>query len=177
MRKLLPWILTLLILIVSFGTIYSAVQQAQRSGVNDPQIQIAQDVAYDLDRGEIASVVIGKRVDMAKSLAPFTIIYDKKGNLVLGSGYLNGKVPKIDKGVLEASKGKDYNAVTWQPAKDTRIAAVSVESKKYYVLSGRNMKQVENNIGNTTQVVLLGLIVSIILLGGVFVVSSLSEDY
>lgn len=177
MKKLLPWLASLLILVVGFGTIYAAVQQNQRSAANSPQIQMAEDAANGLDKGELAAVLVGPRVDMDKSLAPFTIIYNKKGEAVLGSGYLNGKVPKVDKDVLEAAKDKDYNAVTWEPKEGVRIAAVAVEAKDYYVLSGRNLREVEHNESETLQIVLLGLIVSVILLGAVFVLSGLNEEY
>lgn len=177
MKKLLPWFACLLILIVGFGTIYAAVQQQQRSDANNPQIQLAEDTAYQLNEGDIPQVLVYGRVEVDESLAPFTIVYNKKGNVVVSSGYLNGKVPKVDKGVLEDSKGKDYNAVTWEPKKDVRIAAVAVEGKDYYVLSGRNLKQVEKNESKTLEVVMIGLILSILLLGAVYVLSSLSEEY
>ncbi len=41
MKKFLPWALALVVLLVVFGTIYTAVQQAQRSDANYSQIQLA----------------------------------------------------------------------------------------------------------------------------------------
>ena len=155
------------ILVVIFGVIYATVQQAQRSAANYPQTQIAEDAAAQIDKGHdthVASTL--SPVDMQSSLATFTIVYDKKGKVVSGSGYLDKKVPKAPLGILEGAKGKDYNAVTWQPKKGVRIAAVTVAAKKYYVLSGRSLTEVEKNENKTFWLAFAGGIISIIMLAG-----------
>lgn len=177
MKKLLPWLVVLVIMIVGFGTIFATVQQAQRSEANSPQIQLAQDAASTLNKGGQTFSVIENRVEIDKSLAPFTNVYDKKGNVVIGSGYLDGKVPKVPKGILEDSRGKAYHAVTWEAKDGVRIAAIVVEGKDYYVLSGRNIKEVEKNEAKTLQIVLFGWIVAAGLLGVVFVLSGIAEEY
>lgn len=164
------------LLVVGFGTIYATVQQAQRSDADYPQIQIAEDTAAALNKGELPATLIGAKVDIDKSLTPFIIIYDKKGRVVLGSGYLYGKVPKAPIGILEASQGQDYHSVTWEPDNDVRIAAVISPAKDYYVLSGRNLKEVEKNEDRTLQLALLGGIIATGLLGVVFILSELLID-
>ncbi len=157
MKKLIALLAAVGILLIIFGTIYTAVQQAQRNGANYPQIQTAQDTAAKIKGGSdpyLASML--PPVNMQTSLAPFTIVYDKKGNALSGSGYLNGKVPKAPVGILESSKGKDYNAVTWEPQDDVRIAAVTVAAKDYYVLSGRSLTEVEKNENETFKIVFIG---------------------
>jgi hypothetical protein len=164
-------------LVVGFGTIYGAVQQAQRSDANYPQVQLAEDMAASLDKDVLPSRYLGENVDMAKSLAPFTIVYRKDGSILQGSGLLNGKVPKAPLGVLRHSTGKDYYAVTWQPAKDVRIAAVVVPAKDYFVLSGRNLKEVEKNESRTFDIALLGGVLAVLLLAVIFVASGgLNEE-
>jgi hypothetical protein len=166
MKKLVMALAGVGILVVIFGTIYGAAQQVQRSDANMPQIQIAEDEAARINSGfdsQVRSAL--PPVDMHKSLAPFVIIYDKKGNVVSGSGYLNSKVPKVSLGMLEASKGKDYSAVTWEPQKDVRIASVTVAAKDYYVLSGRSLTEVEKNETHTFQLAFIGGIVALMLLG------------
>ena len=74
MRKYVPWIVALAILWVVFGTIYGTVQQAQRNDANMPQIQLAEDAAALLNNEDSVASQIAQKVDMAKSLAPFTII-------------------------------------------------------------------------------------------------------
>lgn len=176
MKKLLPWIMVLVLITVVFGTIYSVVQQAQRNDANWPQIQISEDIAVKLNDKADPLVLMGDQVDIAKSLKSFSVIYDKKGKAVSGSGFINDKLPKIDKGVLENSKGKDYNAVTWKPVGETRIAAVVVEAKDYYVLSGRSLKEVEKNEDNTLMISLLGWLVSVLILLGLFAASVRGQE-
>ena len=178
MRKLLPWFAVLAILIVTFGTIYVVVQQTQRRAANNPQIQMAQDTAAALDGGDVPSVLSNGHVDIAKSLAPFTVIYDKNGKPVGGDGYYNGKLPAVDIGVLSNSQGKDYNAVTWDLPDGVRQAAVSVSAKKYYVLSARSLKEVEITADAALWLILLGWFVSVLLLALIFVLNvRYSEDY
>ena len=79
-------------------------------------------------------------------------------------------------GILKEAKGKPYHTVTWEPQDDIRVAAVTIAAKDYYVLSGRSLKEVEKNIARTLELTLAGLIVSIMLLGLVYVLSGLSEE-
>ena len=164
MQKILPWIATVLVLLVGFGTIYVVTQQAQRNDANWPQIQLARDAATAVNN-KLESFNVGSQVDMAKSLAPFTNLYDKTGKPVAGTGFLDGKMPKVDPGVLDNAKGHDYNAVTWEPKEGVRIAAVAVAGKDYYVVSGRNMKEVEKNENTTLVLSALGFLASLIVLG------------
>lgn len=177
MKKLLPWFAVLVLLIVAFATLYGVVQQSQRSDANYPQIQLAEDAASALNHGDTPYVITQGNVDVSTSLAPFMIIYNKSGRVVSSSGYLNGQVPKAPIGILSAAMGKNYHAVTWQPEHGIRIAAVSVAAKDYYVLEGRSLKEVEKNESTTLQLSLIGGIAALILLGLVFVLSGLTEDY
>jgi hypothetical protein len=177
MKRLFPWLMIVGLLVVMFGTMYVAVQQSQRSDANSPQIQLAEDAATALNLGDSPAAVIGSTVDMSKSLAPFMIVFDKSGKAVAGSGYLDGTVPKVPVGVLTASKGKDYHAVTWQPQPGVRIAAVTVSAKNYYVLSGRSLTEVEKNETRTLQISLLGGVVALMLLGTVFVLGTIHGGY
>jgi hypothetical protein len=166
MRKLICGLAGVGILVIIFGTIYGVAQQVQRSDANQPQIQISEDTAAQISSSydpHIASTFTP--VDMRASLAPFTIVYDKTGRVVSGSGYLNGRVPKAPLGILKAAQGKTYNAVTWQLQKGTRIAAVTVAIKNYYVLSGRSLTEVEKNETHTLQLSMIGGVLSLLLLG------------
>lgn len=154
------------VLIVIFGTIYTVAQQAQRNDANYPQIQLAEDTATQIKKdGDPYIASLASPVDMGDSLAPFVIVYDKKGNVVSGSGYLNNKVPKAPAGILTDAKGKEYNAVTWEPQKDVRIAAITVSAKDYYVLSGRSLTEVEKNESETFKLAFIGGALSLLILG------------
>lgn len=183
-KQLINFVAALAILVVIFGTMYAVVQQSQRRDANYPQVQMAEDTAAQLKGGVdpyVASTL--SPVDMQASLAPFTIVYDFKGNVVSGSGYLDKKVPKAPLGLLEASKGTTYHAVTWEPKGGVRIAAVvvpaQVTSKKttktYYVLSGRSLTEVEKNENKTLLITVVGGVLSLLIAAGAFYAKQLSS--
>ena len=171
MKKLIPWVGAAAIIFVIFGTIYGVVQQAQRNEADMPQIQIAQDVAEKLNQGRTPDSQTAWQVNMNKSLATFVIIYDKSGHIVSGSGYLDGAVPAAPYGILTNSQNKAFHRISWQPQSDVRIAAVTVSSSKYYVLSGRSLKQVENNENQTFTIAFLGGVVSSVMLGATYMLT------
>ena len=176
-RKQIVYLAIVGVLVVIFGTIYTVVQQAQRSDANYPQIQMAEDMAAQIDSNKdphIASTL--SPVDMQSSLAPFTIVYDQKGNVVSGSGYLGKKVPKAPLSMLEKSKGKTYNAVTWQPAGNVRIASVTVAAKDYYVLSGRSLTEVEKNENHTLQLSLIGGVLALLVVAAAVVAKTVAAE-
>ena len=123
---------------------YTTVQQALRQGLNDPQIQMAEDTAYALNNsGTIDSVVTGAKVEMSRSLAPFIDIYDVNGKPMAGSGLLNGQLPVYPKGALDTVQQNGDNRITWQPNADVRIASVVVPYNGGFVMAGRNMREAE----------------------------------
>jgi len=139
---------------------YTTVQQALRQGLNDPQIQMAEDTADALNHGaSVDSFVTGTKVEMSRSLAPFIDIYDMSGNPVAGSGLLNGQLPDYPKSALDNARqsgGKPFtlqqsgeNRVTWQPNADVRIASVVVPYNYGFVMAGRNMREVEQRESQT----------------------------
>ena len=129
---------------------YTTVQQALRQGLNDPQIQMAEDTAYALNNGAtIDSVTAGSKVEMSRSLAPFSDIYDSSGKPMAGSGLLNGQLPGYPKGALDTAKQNGDNRVTWQPNADVRIASVVMPYSNGFVMAGRNMREVEQRESQT----------------------------
>src|SRR5689334_541207 len=113
-KKHLNLFLILLIISLIYSTIYTASQQVSRLNANDPQVQMAEDTATRLDyHAKPQDVVAGRPVNIATSLAPFLIVYDKSGHIMANSGYLNNHIPKVPFGVLKSSDGKpDGNRVT-----------------------------------------------------------------
>jgi hypothetical protein len=168
MKRIIPWLGAALILVIIFGTIYGVVQQSQRSAANQPQIQIAEDTSAYLNKGFDPRLLAQGHVNMNTSLAPFVIIYDKTGRIVAGNGYLNGRIPKAPLGVLTSSIGQPYNAVTWQPQEDARVASVTVSANKYYVLSGRSLTEVEKNEDLTLQNSAIDGLLALVVLGGTY---------
>jgi hypothetical protein len=145
MKQYVPFGIVVVILTILFGTAYGIGQQILRLSANDPQIQLAHEIASQLNQGAVAEDVVGAyKVNLAQSLASFVVIYDKNGNPVAGTGYLDGARPKVPMGELKAADSQSDNRVTWQPKDNVRIASVTVAAKNYYVLAGRSLREVEN---------------------------------
>jgi len=123
---------------------YVSVQQVLRNGLNDPQIQMAEDAAYALNNGAtIEMVVPSEKIEMSCSLAPFIVIYDNDGKPVATSGLLNGQMPDYPKGALDSARQSGENRVSWQPNSTVRVASVVVPYNNGFVMAGRNMREVE----------------------------------
>jgi len=141
------WLPIAAISVILCGLVYLAVQQALRGGLNDPQIQMAEDAASAAASGTaIESILPPGRVDIARSLAPFLIFYDQTGNVVASSGYLHDRAPAPPDGVLDYARQHGGDRVTWQPEAGVRIAAVIVPFRGREagcVLAGRLMREVE----------------------------------
>jgi len=164
MKKWLPVGVTI---IAMSGLVYGAVQQDLRTTANDPQIQMAKDAVAQITAGKkIDTVISASEVDMAKSLAPFLIVYSQDGLVLGGSGQLEGKSPVLPAGVLDYVKTHGEDRVTWQPRSDVRIAAVieraDLKGSTNYVLAGRNLAEVEKRESKLTQQVGIGMIVALI---------------
>jgi hypothetical protein len=142
---------------------YAAVQQDQRSGLNDPQIQMAEDTAYALGNGAtIDSIIPTTKVEMTRSLAPFMVIYDLNGMPVAGSGFLGGQLPDYPKGALDSARQSGENRVTWQPNPAVRVASVVVPYKNGFVMAGRSMREIEDRIQRTETLAVVTWLLSLI---------------
>jgi hypothetical protein len=84
------WLPLALAITLIYGAIYATGQQILRQSANDPQIQLAEDAARDLDQGATAAIVVGQQTaDLTISLAPFIMVVDSKGTVVASSGVIN----------------------------------------------------------------------------------------
>lgn len=155
--------------------LYAIPQQVLRQGANDPQLQLAGDLAARLEQGVApADAFPPGQVDMARSLAPFVIVYDDQGVPVASQAQLNGKVPSPPSGVFNYVRQHGEERLSWQPVPGrdhgVRIAAV-VERVQHmgrggagFVLAGRSLAQVEAREAQVEQmagvawIAMLGLI-------------------
>jgi hypothetical protein len=135
---------------------YAIPQHVLRSGLNDPQIQLANDLAARLEQGvaPAETVPAGQPIDMARSLAPFVIVYDEQGRPLASQALLNGEVPTPPSGVFDYVREHGEERLSWQPVLGriggVRIAAVIHRvggAHPGFVLAGRNMREVETRIG------------------------------
>jgi len=126
------------------GLAYGVVQQGLRSGADDPQLQLAEDAARALDAGGDPAVVVGPgNVEVADSLAPFVVVFDATGRVLVSSGVLDGADPVPPSGVLAHATVDAPNAVTWQPREGVRVATVTARWGGGTVLAGRSLREVE----------------------------------
>lgn len=170
MKRYIPFGMVVAVLTILFGTAYGIGQQILRLSANDPQIQLAHEVAMQLDQGtQVEDVVGAYKVNLSQSLASFVIIYDKSGTAVAGTGYLDGVRPQVPIGVLKAADTKSDNRVTWQPKDDVRIASVTVAAKHYYVLAGRSLREVEAREQKIFYIALSGWVASLLIVVMAFV--------
>jgi hypothetical protein len=146
---------------------YVFAQQVYRMSANDPQVMMAHDIAAGLAGGKTADeLVSNETVDPSKSLAPFVIVLDQSGKVVISSMVLGTSSPIPPAGVLATAKAIGEYKVTWQPRADARIAAVVVPVKGGsggYVVAGRSLREVEDREDQLTKLAGLGLLGTLVL--------------
>src|SRR6185437_10645523 len=159
-RALALWIPFVIALTGVFICIYAAVQQNYRQSLNDPQIQLAEDVSAGLARGATPSFG-GSIVDISTSLATWITLYSASGTPIVSTAQLNGAPPVLPAGLLNDStwstqKTYTYNGmketrITWQSAGGVRQALVILHvaaPHDTYIVVGRNMREVEARISD-----------------------------
>lgn len=144
------WIPLGIVITFLAGLNFLTLQQYIRQAANDPQIEMAEDAAADLRHGTVPQeVVSSKKVDIGKSLAPYMIIYDQKGEPVASSGEIDKGIPVIPKGVMDSAKNNGLSLLTWQPKEGARgaIAVMYYEGANTgYVLAGKSLRETERRL-------------------------------
>lgn len=146
------WVLHSLVVTVALVAVYFVSHYALRQSANDPQIQLANDWADQINTGAApTSINMGTFIDPTHSLALFGIVYDKDGNIASSSVTAPTTMLQPD-GVLPAVETAPNNELrfTWKPASGVRFATVikktSFADKTYYVLVARNLQEVDRRI-------------------------------
>jgi hypothetical protein len=119
---------------------------------NEPQISLAEDTARRLDAGETpAMAVTTDKVDIAVSLQPFVMVFDRQGHLVASGATLHGSSPDYPPGVFDTVRAQGQTRVTWQPEPSVRIASVATAYRDGFVVAGRSLRTVEEVIDHVMQ--------------------------
>lgn len=151
------WVPIAITIIALCGIIYLAVQQNIRQTANDPQIQMAEDLAVLLENGKSPeSLIPANEVDISKSLAPYIIIFDDSGKGVASQAILDSRIPIPPPGVFEYTKVKGKDIFTWQPKPGVRSAAVIVHfngAHPGFVLAGRSLREIEQREDNLLKII------------------------
>lgn len=172
------WLPLAVALVVMAGLIYTAVQQDLRQSANDPQIQMAEDTARSLEQGQPFRPPTPSRVDMATSLAPWTIVYDENGRPVASTAVLDGSVPTPPAGVFAYARQHGEDRLTWQPRPGVRSATVMVHfggADPGFVLAGRSLRELERRSDQVLLLAGLGCLAALAVSLGVTVVFAVVE--
>lgn len=126
------------------GLVLVAVQQNYRQSANDPQIQDARDVVTALNAGQQLNLA-PDGTDVATSLSPFIMLFDKDGNALGSNATLNGNMPQLPKGVFAWVDKHGEDRFTWQPQPGIREAVVVDKANvpDQYVAIARSLLLVE----------------------------------
>lgn len=140
--------------------VYASVQQGYRSTANDPQIQIARDLSIALENGKSINIFSDTdAIDLTKSLAIFTEIFDAAGKPVQSTGFINGQLPQPPNGVFDFTNANEEDIITWQPQPDIRLAMVFEKiSGKGFIAAGRSLKETEFRTGNLVKMIFIAWI-------------------
>jgi hypothetical protein len=144
------------IITIIMGLIYASVQQTYRSNADDPQIQIAHDLRDHLQNGK--AIAFDDTIDLERSLSVFKEAYDENVNPIQSTGFLNGKMPRIPKGIFEDAKTNGEHLVTWQPQRNVRMAMCVVRvgtTPIAYLAVGRSLREVEERVSRLTTMVFI----------------------
>jgi len=152
--SILAWLPLATLAVLIAGMVYVAVQQDYRGTANDPQIQMATDARNALEAGASAETLLPpNKIDIARSLAPYLVIYGANTQPVASSATLRGQPILPPAGVFASAERSPMNVVTWMPEPGVRSAIVVMRYSDGYVLAGRSLQQIEDRESN------LGLIV------------------
>lgn len=125
--------------------IYVIPLQVLRLGTDDPQVELAGNLTWQLEQGVApADAVPSGTVEMARSLSPFVAAYDEQGRPLASQARLNGQTPTLPRGVLDFVRQHGEDRFTWKPGPGIRIAAVVQRVDglhQGFVLAGRSMRE------------------------------------
>lgn len=140
--------------------IYAGIQQAYRTGLDDPQIQMVTEASRKIEQGKPVDKIISEDpIDIASNLSPFIILYNASGKPTYSNALLDGKMPDLPGGLLDAANKKAEYRVTWQPNKAVRMAMVIKKinvTPVQFVAAGRSMRETERRIAAWQEMAFFG---------------------
>lgn len=186
-RSVWFWLWVTVLLLITGGALLVevAVQQNYRGSANDPQIELARDLAVAIKNQSAQCNNLGQTVDITQTLTPFYAVFTHNGQLrssvnnlapcfvgqigTLPLGQLADQPLRLPSGVFNyaAAHGEDH--FTWQPRPGLRFAGVLVHYQRAvasgidgYVFVARSLKEVEIRERQLGQTVLLSWLVGLL---------------
>jgi hypothetical protein len=162
------WLPLAITIVIFSGLAYVVVQQNYRQSANDPQIQIAEDLATAIAQGQPADQIVPAQgtTELANTLSPFVMIYSASSTLVGSSALLGGKNPSFPTSVFDSVRTHGQWRQTWQPAPGVREAVV-VEpfsgTSSGFLVVGRSLKEIEIRENQTERLAGLAGILALVL--------------
>ena len=167
MRLLLFFGSTALVTVIML-LVYGTVQQTYRTGVDDPQVQMARTLASQLEAQQpLNDFRFNEPIDISRSMLPFVVLYDASGNALRSTGSLNGKLPQVPVSVFESLKDKTEHRFTWQPRAGVRMAMVIVKTNVgdvRFIAAARSMQETEERIEKMRFMVFIAWIISMVII-------------
>ena len=166
-RIVLSWLPFATVAVVVVGFVFVLVQQMYQLGANNPQIQIAQDVAGRLSAGaDLGAVIPAGTVSIESSRASYVIVYNSVGFALGGNGSLYGNVPVLPEGVLEMARQNGEHHVVWEPEEGVRQATVIVPYKSAtsagFVMAGRSLAESEQQVEGLMLMAGMALVIALV---------------
>jgi hypothetical protein len=142
------WLPLVIVIVIFSGLAYAEAQQVYRQSANDPQIQIAEDLAAAIAQGQPVDQIVPAQgtTELSSTLSPFVMIYSASSTLIGSSALLDGKNPSFPTSVFDQVKVHGQWRQTWQPAPGVREAVVVTAysgTSSGFLVVGRSLKEIE----------------------------------
>jgi hypothetical protein len=93
---------------------------------------------------------------MAKSLAPYLIVFDDSGRPLAAGAQLHGATPIPPSGVFNSARAGEVRQ-TWEPENGVRAAMVVVRYSGGFVLAARSLREVERREDDALGLAIVGM--------------------
>ncbi len=133
--------------------VFIGVQFSARTGANDPQVQMADEVVQSLSKDIVPAIFMSEdTIAIESDLSPYIVVFDANRSPIMGNGLLNGELPTLPSGVFDRTLQAGESRFTWSPESGVRHASVLRHYQDErnilsgYVLSGRSLQEPEYRI-------------------------------
>ncbi|XAS66503.1 hypothetical protein V3C33_13500 [Micrococcaceae bacterium Sec5.7] len=165
MRSLIRWLAVVAVLTLVCGAVYVTLQQLGRQSANDRPGEL---VAFALQHPD---VLPGPHLDLAQDGPPFVNVYAADGTPLSGTGFLNGRLARLPRGVLDEARTNGMDTVTWQPQEGVRYAVTARSAEDRVIVAGQSLKATEVRAGQTLAYLAAGWLGSVLVVAAAFLLT------